>query len=195
MRSPRHRIVAVLAFAAAINAAPALHGQRREGRYPLSQATVAAVLEKAGLPVPPGQLELPGSLSAATEQPELRITSAELLADGRMRVRLACRGAGQCQPFLATVALPSAENSLAGVLAVNASLHAASTALPPRGPSLQAGQHAVLLMEDEHMRIALPVIVIDSGAAGAEVRVSSPDRKKTFRGVVAGDGVVRGNLP
>lgn len=200
MRFSRHRSIVILALAvpffAAILATPsALRAQGGEGRYPLAPATVAAALEKAGLPLTLAQLDLPGALSATSATPELRVTNAELLADGRMRVRLACRERGQCQPFLATVALHATDNPLAGVASLNASLHEAPTALSGRGPGLQAGQHVTLLMEDEHMRIALPVIAIDSGKAGAEVRVSSPDRKKTFRGIVAGDGVVRGYLP
>lgn len=197
MRFPRHRSIvvpaAVLAFAATLATPPALRAQGSEGHYPLAPATVAAALEKAGLPLTLAQLDLPGALSATTATPELRVTNAELLADGRMRVRLACRERGQCQPFLATVALGATDNPLAGVASLNAGLHDAPTV--PSDPRLQAGQHVTLLMEDEHMRIALPVIAIDSGKAGAEVRVSSPDRKKTFRGIVVGDRVVRANLP
>ena len=60
---------------------------------------------------------------------------------------------------------------------------------------VRPGDHAVLLLEDSHMRITLPVIAIDSGRVGGEVRVSSLDRKTTFRAIVLESGAVRGDLP
>lgn len=165
------------------------------GRFPLSAVAVAAALTRTGLPVEAAQIELPGALSATTPEPQLRITSADLLPDGRLRLRVSCRQAGDCQPFLAAVRLPSEQQSMASLENLQKAL---ATDTPARRSSvdrLLAGQQATLLMENAHMRITIPVIVIDSGTPGSEVRVSSLDRKQIFRGVVADPGVVRGVLP
>jgi flagella basal body P-ring formation protein FlgA len=188
---PRALLPALLT---ALGAAAPTTMRAQERRFPLTAATVAAALQKAGLPVAAAQIDLPGSLSATAEHPELRITNAELLADGRLRVRLACRPQGQCLAFLATVHLSGAESGLAGVAALNATVQDAAPVHAERGPGLQAGRQTTLLMRDGKMLIELPVIAIDSGVTGEEVRVSSLDRKQTFRGVVTREQTVEADL-
>ena len=45
------------------------------------------------------------------------------------------------------------------------------------------------------MRISVPVISIDSGGIGKDVRVSSLDRKITYQATVVNAQVVQGSLP
>ena len=123
------------------------------------------------------------------------MTTAELLPDSRLRVRLACAQASECQPFLATVTVPTKTGALENISALRSSFPSHVPIGTVHSLGLRAGQRAILLMEDEHMRIALPVISIDSGAVGSEVRVSSVDRKQLFRGTVLSAQTVRGSLP
>lgn len=185
----------LLALAAAASTIP-LQAQTPGERFPLTGAVVAAALNRTGLAVVATQIDLPSPLSAATKEPQLRVTMADLLPDGRLRVRLACQQTGDCMPFLATVRLPSAPESLTAMANLQKTVKTASTPIHPAATGhLLAGQHATLLMEDNRMRIALEVISIDSGVPGSEVRVSSLDRKQTFRAVVVDAGTVRGTLP
>ena len=180
---------------AAVTASLPLTAQTVE-RVPLTGAVVAAALTGAGLHVEGSQIELPGSLATTNTDPQLRVTGAELLPDGRLRVRLACRQAGECQPFMATLRSSSTPEAMAGLLALRRSFQS-TFAEHPNGNTdrLLAGQHATLHLESTHMYITVPVVAIDSGAPGAEVRVSSLDRKQLYRAVVADPSTVRGALP
>lgn len=188
------QIAGSLALALAAAGCVPLHAQT-SARVPLTGAAVAAMLAQTGLRVDANQIELPGSLSTATANPQLHVTGAELLPEGPLRVRLACREARDCQPFLATIRSASAPEAMANFTGLQKSLQTTSS---PRSIAVTervlAGQHATLLLEDIHMRITVPVLVIDSGAPGTEVRVSSLDRKQIFRAVVADAGTLRGTL-
>ncbi len=188
------QLAGFLPLLAAMAASPPLTAQMVE-RVPLTGATVAAALTGAGLHVEGSQIELPGALATTNTDPQLRVTGAELLPDGRLRVRLACRQAGECQPFMATLR-SSGPEAMAGLLALRRSLQPPSAARSNGNTDrLIAGQHATLHLESTHMLITVPVVAIDSGAPGTEVRVSSLDRKQLYRAVVADAGTVRGALP
>jgi hypothetical protein len=177
-------------------AAPVCLRAQTPERVPLTGTIVALTLAQAGVHVDAQAIELPASLSSTAVDPQLRITGAELLADGRLRVRLACRQTSECHPFLATLRPASTPESMADFLSLQTSLPSARSTQPNDGTErVLAGQRATLFFEDTHMRITLPVLVIDSGAPGSEVRVSTLDRKQTFRALVAGPGTLRGTLP
>ncbi len=188
------QLAGFLPLLAAMAASPPLTAQMVE-RVPLTGATVAAALTGAGLHVEGSQIELPGALATTNTDPQLRVTGAELLPDGRLRVRLACRQAGECQPFMATLR-SSGPEAMAGLLSLRRSLQPPSAAHSNGNTDrLIAGQHATLHLESTHMLITVPVVAIDSGAPGTEVRVSSLDHKQLYRAVVADAGTVRGALP
>lgn len=182
-------------MAASVFPGPASRAQSSERRFPLTNAAVVTALQGAGLSITAPEVELPLQLTTSSQNPTLRVTGAELLADGRMRVRLVCQIATECIPFFATVNLRGNGGALTTVASLGSSSRPHVPIRALSGPVLRAGDHTVLFMQDDHMRIALPVISIDSGAIGAEVRVSSPDRKKTFRGIVINSQAVQGNLP
>ncbi len=165
-------------------------------RVPLTGAIVAAALNGSGLHVDGSQVELPGSLATTSPDPQLRVIGAELLADGRLRVRLACRQTGECQPFMATLRSSSAPEAMSNLLSLGKELqHTTPVHVNSTNDRLLAGRHATLHLQGTHMLITVPVVAIDSGAPGTEVRVSSLDHKQLYRAVVADAGTVRGALP
>lgn len=163
-------------------------------RFALSADAVAATLAEEGLVVSPAQVQLPLPLTATNATPAMRVTAAELLPDGRMQLRVACRDPKACLPFHVIVDLHGRAAALAGIAGLHSSSDSASQLPRSEDAALRAGAHATLLIEDRHMRIQLPVISMDSGAAGSEIRVSSLDRKTIYRGVVVDRGLVRGSL-
>lgn len=179
-------MVTVVAFA---------HAQASLGRFPLTSMTVTTALGAAGLNVTPSQIALPLQLTTESANPILHVTGAELVSTSRLRIRLACDSSRDCLPFFALVDIKSTNPGLRFI----SSMHSSSTPdLPIRtgtASAIQAGQHAMLLMEDDHMQISVPIISIDSGAIGKEVRVSSLDRKITYQATVISGQVVRGILP
>ena len=164
-----------------------------DGRFEVTSAAVADLLQHAGLAVSAQQVRLPSGLSANTK-PDLQITGAEALPDGRLRVRVSCGSGRACIPFLGTVNLQGS-SALSAAAALNSSVHPESPINASSLPLLRVGEHTMLLMEDDHMRILIPVLSIDSGGVGTEVRVSSLDRKQMFRGTVVSSYVVKGRLP
>ena len=169
--------------------------QQAERRFPITGASVAEALRLAGIAVDPAQVQLPAGLSSVSASPALRLSGAEMLPDGRMRLRVLCGAGRECIPFLATVRLSEEDQVLLTAFSKGASSRTAAPTSGASGPALKAGQHALLVIEDGLMHITLPVVSIDSGSLGTEVRVSSLDRKETFRGVVISAGAVRGSLP
>ena len=189
--SCRHVAPTVLA---ALAVAPHLPAQAPGERFPLTGATVAAALQTSGLTITTSAVEMPPSLTAKAVSPTLRITHAELLDQGHMRVRFVCSVAGECLPFFAIVNLPARQDAIVRIADLNAGFQEQAP-LKPSGPALRAGAAATLLMGDEHMRVALPVISIDSGALGSAVRVCTPDHKHIFKATVLSTDLVKGDLP
>ena len=178
-----------------VTAAALSRAQAPLPRFPLTSTLVSAALEVAGLRVTPAQIVLPLQLATESEHPVLHVIGAELVSGSRLRIRLACNSNRDCQPFFALVERSSTDPALNFMASLPSS---SAPDLPIRtgtAPGIRAGQHATLLMEDDHMRISVPIISIDSGAVGKEVRVSSLDRKTTYQATVLGPQMVRGSLP
>jgi hypothetical protein len=192
--SPRHTSCALLLALLVFGECSVAQALGVATRIPLTPTVVASVLAGAGLPVDPKELEIPADLSIRNAESRLRITGAELLSDARIRVKLACESVGDCQPFLVIVHSQSTEQGLSGLAKLQKAVDTdprTRISLPGR---LQAGQRATFVLEDSQMLISMPVVLIDTGGPGVEVRVSTLDRKQTFRGVVSRSGVVRGSL-
>lgn len=169
--------------------------QAAPARFPITTGIVASTLERAGVSVASSQVELPVQLSTESPSPHMVLGDAERLGDTRLRVRLVCASTRDCLPFFVGLTFPEKEHATTAF----ALLSSISGRVPPirlgGGPVLRAGDHTTLLLEDDHMRISLPVISIDTGAVGAAVRVSTLDRKKTYQAVVLGAQSVKGELP
>lgn len=161
----------------------------------LSVNTVVTMLRGAGLTVDAQQIAIPPGLTAMKEQPALALEGAELERGGNLRVRVACTHRVECSPFYATIALPSQEAGVAAIQTLRPAMAQAEAAPTRTVAVLRPGEETSLLLEDGQMRISLPVIAIDSGSVGAEVRVVSLDHKTTFRSVVVSPTLVRGVLP
>lgn len=182
------------------------------GRRPISVAVIAAALRSDGLDVEPSQIHLPMSLSSASASPELEVLATERLSRNRIGLLLRCRKAGDCVPFHATVEL--ANDSDDAVLSAvqghrlkaqmqrkddEANASAAPVSMEDNrqletSSPVRVGYRVVLLMRDGHLRIQLPVIAVDSGAIGAEIRVCTMDRKKIFHATVLDKNTVEGRV-
>lgn len=170
--------------------------QQSPALHPLTPGLVVSALHEAGLEVQPAQLHMPASLSINADTPDLHVAHAEKLPGGRLRLQLTCRPQGICLPFLITIdPLPGQALEFASL----GTTQSISMEVPHHDPvsatRVQAGQHLTLLLEDTHMRIVLPVVAIDSGSPGAEIRVSSLDHKQLFTATVLQAGAVKGTLP
>ena len=182
----------LIPIAAAAQATSAIGG----GRQVIPPSAVAATLAQAGLPIAEARLHLPGSLSSQTDTPELKVTAAEQRANGSLSVRLTCRNAAECMPFFVTVDAADDRPALAAFAERALAQRQAAGAASARSDraAIAIGAHVTLQLTDAQMRIQMPVVAIDTGAPGAEVRVASLDRKHTWRVVVVDATTVRGGV-
>ena len=164
-------------------------------RFQVTANQIAQTLLLAGVSVDPADIDLPLPLSTAVPAPHLALAGSNLVGDTRLRVRLSCTVQGECLPFFVLLDLHDKHRAAAGQSILNPSLAPALPPQPARTVVVRAGGRAVLLLENSHTQITLPVIAIDTGTLGADVRVASLDRKQTYRGLVIEEGVVRGVLP
>lgn len=175
--------------------------------YPITSATVADSLRANGVGVNSSQVRLPMKLTASVPAPQFEIVATRRVNDQEIRLELRCHGIDVCLPFDALVGVADANavtvkmqplrpggGSTRGAGPRSEIANDASRPDVKDGtaPQLRVGMQAVLVIEDGCMQIHFPVIAIDSGSLGSLVRVSTLDRKKTFRALVIGDGVVRG---
>lgn len=163
-------------------------------RFVISAELVAGALQGQGLSVLTSQLEVPTGLTASVAQPELRLTGSELLPNRRLRLRLTCVHAEDCHAFFVLAREVDITASVPPAVRVPSAANR-SALQDSAGSRLLAGQRITLLLTDAHMQITIPVMAIDSGAPGSEIRVSSLDRKRTFQATVLDPRTVRSELP
>jgi hypothetical protein len=150
---------------------------------------IAAALSSAGINTTPEQVVLLTNVVATTTAPELKVESAELWSDHRMKVRLSCVKQEECLPFFVAVRGNQPQAALPAL--------ASSTVTPqtkPNSPAMRAGAHATLLLEGSHVHIKLPVLCLENGAIGQTIRVSSLDHRLTYVAQVDANLTLRGKL-
>ncbi|MGI4854674.1 MAG: hypothetical protein ACRYF4_11595 [Janthinobacterium lividum] len=175
-------------------------------RYPLSTESIARALRADGLGVQPDDIRILTQASAAIDDPALQVLGADRMPDGHLRMRLRCQKAGECLPF--SVAIDASKVRPAVVAKglpvqpvvssiLEARLALPQPSLPPSTPvvamaAIHAGTKLTLLMDDGHMHIHLPVVALDNSNAGGQLRVCTPDHKRTFRATAIDVNTVRG---
>lgn len=152
---------------------------------------IAAALSSAGLNATPEQIVLLSNVVATTSAPALKVDSAELWSDHRIKVRLSCVKSEECLPFFVAVrgtqpqAPVSANTSPAPTLPANP---------VPNALVIRSGGRATLLLEGDHIHIRLPVICLQNGEVGQTIRVTSLDHHQTYAAQVDANGTLRGML-
>lgn len=148
-------------------------------RVPVAPAYVAAVVAHS-VGVEAAQVTMLSSVMATKGEPELEVGTAERMDARRSRVRLRCKDAAACLPFYAVVqgAPVVAERSVA----------------KPAEPLMKSGGRATLVFDDGRMRIVVPVIALEPGALGKQIRVASVDHKHTWKAEVTGADTLKGAL-
>ena len=168
-------------------------------RYPISGADIAKALSAVGVSVEASQVRVSSYMSAAIDSPKLEIVTAKPMGYNQVRLELHCATTAECLPFFATVDVKNAD--LISAKLQSKSVVATSTGHQAAGQigaglssqaRLRVGSHAVLTIRDGHLDIHLQVVVMDTGAIGQEVRVSTLDRKKVFHATVTGEATVTG---
>lgn len=190
MPAPKHR--ALLTLALFFGTGPLATAQSRSA---LTREQVVAAARQTGVALSLEQVSLTAGLTASGPSTSLQIEGVEEEGSLKLRLRLRCTGEASCFPFLSTISFPDVPSAHLAEKIFRSSF---SPSLPTRTTAVvtvRPGQRMHLLLQSTHMQISLPVISIDAGSAGSEVRVSSLDRKQLFRGVVSDGTTVQAVLP
>lgn len=176
-------------------------------RYPISTLRVAQALVGYGLKVTPEEIRLPAMLSATSASPQLELVSMRPAAAQLVQLELRCHAPGECLPFFVLLNVPAgAVQSLVAAFKNNdkspqpetlqnvVAGQAAPKSIQPTGDRMRVGASITLLLEDGQMRIQFPAVALDSGAPGSIVRVSTIDRRKTFRATVVSPTIAEGDI-
>ena len=160
------------------------------GHYPISAEQVAATMDRIGMRIAPDQVTLLTEVVATTSAPRLRVNSVEPWSDGRLRARLECESPEQCLPFFVGLRVNGAQSEAAGALP---ELPVAAPRLA-RAIAIRNGDEAILRLDSERVHIRLSVICLENGAQGQTIRVTTKDRKMTYRAQVVDGATLQGRL-
>jgi hypothetical protein len=153
----------------------------------VSREQVAGAIQEAGIHASVAELEVLAKVSSRTG---VKLHVARIIREsaGTALAELHCQ-ARQCLPFYVLVHNARiAEGAAAPFRPATGSRSAAAH------PLLERGKAVTLLIESADLRIALPVISLESGAQGEVIRVASPDHKRVYRAEIVDKTTVRSAL-
>lgn len=164
-------------------------------RFPLTRAAVAAAVAAAEPRLSSGELQMPG-ITASLPSPALVVQSMQTMGGRAVRLRIACREAGVCLPFLVTVQQAVQQPAEVG--------SALPVAPPARGTqtagqtltaaTVRPGARLTLHIDSGPLHITMPVVCLAGGNVGQTVRVASLDRKRMFAAEIIGPSDLKGSL-
>src|SRR3974390_200361 len=162
----------------------------------IEKSAVLDAFSAGGITVSPQQVEVLSPLRAASSHPVLEVEAVEPWQDSGSKVRMRCQQREECLPFYVLVGGPM-QQELRNAFAPTSNMPKA--AAPQQGASravwvVRRGEKSTMELRGPHMLIALPVVCLGNGAAGAMVRVTTPDHKRTYRAEVVGAGLLKGSF-
>jgi hypothetical protein len=156
-------------------------------RTPISRDWILSVLGTSGINITPDQMEQLSAVTATGPTPRLKVVSVDVLDGESDKVRLQCEQPNTCLPFYVLLHWGQPGDRQNG-----------RTTQPVRKPEnilVRAGRAAVLVFEGDFLRMTLPVMCLQNGGLGQQVRVLNKETKKTYLAHVTALGVVTFVLP
>lgn len=161
-------------------------------RTPISRDCILRALHSSGVSILPEQMEELSGMTAAEPNPPLKVLSVDMLDADSDKVLLRCEHPNTCLPFYVLVNWGRLEDG------------SARPGRPDRKPGepepqpvnllVRSGRTVVLMLEGEYIHMTLPVLCLQNGGRGQQVRVISKDTKKRYVARVTGPGVVTSAL-
>ena len=156
-------------------------------RTPISRECILGALHSSGISILPDQMEQLSGMTAAEPNPPLKVLSIDMLDADSDKVLLRCEHPNTCLPFYVLVHWGRVEDG-----------SAARPGQPDGKPEqlnsgdllVRSGKTVVLMLEGEYIHMTLPVLCLQNGGRGQQVRVISKDTKKRYLARVTGRGVV-----
>jgi len=155
-------------------------------RTPISREQILSVLNFSGVHIKPDQVEQLSTVTTAEPNPRLKVVSIDVLDGETDKVRLQCEQVGSCLPFFVLLhwGQTGRQNG-----------RTTQPAQQAENILVRSGKAAVLVFEGDFLRMTLPVMCLQNGGLGQQVRVLNKETKKTYWARVTALGVVTSVLP
>ena len=191
-----NRFIIVVLLSGILTGVPASAESRTPDLF-ITPEQVVAALSWSSINLSPPQVSLPSAVHVRRANPDVEVSSIQPLDAQRLKVRLRCRYGADCLPFYALVTWKDADSSarvqqLWSYKTSHDSDHSSPAGFEPL--VVHAGDLANLVLEGKNIRIQVPVICLAGGSTGANVRVTTTDRKHIYRASVAGPALLKGGL-
>jgi hypothetical protein len=155
-------------------------------RSPISRERILGALHASGISILPEQMEELSGMTAAEPNPPLKVLSIDMLDGESDKVLLRCEHPNTCLPFYVLVHWEQTE----GRSAARPEQRENDPAQPSGNLLVRSGKTVVLRLEGAYLHMTLPVLCLQNGGRGQQVRVISKDTKKRYVARVIGRGVV-----
>ena len=156
-------------------------------RVEIQPEQIRKTLAASGIPLTPEQLELLCTVAATQASPRLRVVSVDALDASSARARLQCESSSVCLPFYVVLHWRTTDDAHAAINAWGGSAR-------PKSQSVEllvhSGKLATMIFEGQNVRITQPVLCLQNGSRGQQIRVASEDRQRIWWARVTGKGIV-----
>jgi Chaperone for flagella basal body P-ring formation len=156
----------------------------------VSTADVQHALSLRNVLIDVRQVDALPVLPKASESAQVAVEDARAWTGSTARIRLRCRTAGECLPFVTMVTWPSESAMRNAVQSLQASTVKSKTNVSDR-ILVKSGAKLTLLIDGDHSQISMPVVALQSGRAGQTIRVVSSDRSHFYSAQIVNREVVR----
>jgi hypothetical protein len=152
-----------------------------------------------GVQIAPGQVTLLADAMATTRTPVLPVRFLEQLDADRFMARMECANSAACLPFMASIQVDKNEANQLASISSRQSLQSRPASgngsrSMPESIVIRSGSQAILQLEGDHIQIRIPVICLQSGAAGQTIRATDEDHRRIYAAQVVDMGLLRGKL-
>jgi len=189
-------LAAILSIFAAGEYAAAAQQASPPKPYSLGAEEVTTALATHDISLGIDQVEFLAQVKSSHPNSTLEVERLQAASRVSLLARMRCREAGECLPFYVVLHLSDKQEPQAMLERFPASppVHTvpASTLRPIW--VVRAGEKATFVLEGKNFRATAPVICLQSGRQGENIRVSSLDRKRVMVGEIVAPGLLHGAL-
>ncbi len=151
-------------------------------RTPISRENILSALHSSGLAIAPAQMEQLSNITAAEPNPLLKVISVDMLDGESDKVLLRCEHPNTCLPFFVLVHWDRREQESAD--------RSGRPGIQPQNLLVRSGRFVTLMLDGEYIHMTMPVLCLQNGGRGQQVRVISKATKKRYLARVTGRGMV-----
>lgn len=149
---------------------------------------ITGALMVAGFSTDANQIDVLSGVTT-TETANIYVARATRGPGDLIKVKLRCHDNRECLPFYVLVhGIDETSLTLSSL-----GLAPPIKASPPKN-LMRGGEHATLILETPDSRMSLPVICLQSGVLGQEIRVTSLDHRQFYDAKIVAVGLLKGNL-